>query len=410
MSLESFLLFFLGLYPGAAVTSQSILDATMFLISFGWIYSMIKKKTHKNTLHKIGIEWAFLGYLGAIAIGFIVNASPEAPWAVMFLKFSWILNLYILIFAFENVTVNIEKWFKFLCVLILLITIYPLATFKFDPDLINNAEASRLYGFVNSPTYHAHGNAMIFVFLFSILFFTFKKLAAPWKILSSVTIILLGASIYLTYTRGIWLSIFFSSIIMASLLLPKKKLLVLGLVSCVVIAGMYFGVGHFRDRVDHAIKPSANHERVNLFKLNVQMWQQYPLFGIGYGENMRRNREYWDHPEWKMPPGYLTSHAHNQYLNVLSTTGLFGFVFFISFCFYFLLTNFRLMRAAQKNKSSADFILLFSCLWLQIEFLIAELTDVSFEYAKIRAVYIFSWALVIAIRNRQKKSKLVKIP
>lgn len=143
-------------------------------------------------------------------------------------------------------------------------------------------------------------------------------------------------------------------------------------------------------------------QRINLLKVNLQMWREYPWLGIGHGENLRRNREYWDRPEWNMPPNYITSHAHNQYVNVLATTGILGFIAFMSFFSFFLIKNIKLLIKASHNKASANYALLFACLWAQIEFWLACLTDVSFEYAKIRALLILVWALVIALEKNAK--------
>ena len=53
------------------------------------------------------------------------------------------------------------------------------------------------------------------------------------------------------------------------------------------------------------------------------------------------------------------------------------------------------------------FALLVVALWAQWQFVLACLTDVSFEYAKIRALILLVWALVIAI---DQKPALVKEP
>ena len=144
----------------------------------------------------------------------------------------------------------------------------------------------------------------------------------------------------------------------------------------------------------------SNEERVSLLKVNLQIWREYPLFGIGYGENLRRNREYWNRPEWNKPADYITSHAHNQFINVLSTTGIFGFFFFCAFYFYFFYKNIKLIQTSRAEKKTESYAILMTCLWVQLEFFLACFTDVSFEYAKIRALLILVWALLAALQAR----------
>jgi O-antigen ligase len=213
----------------------------------------------------------------------------------------------------------------------------------------------------------------------------------------AISLFLLGISILLTFTRGIWLSIFFSTVIMSAILSYKRTImLILGF--GILIGGLFLAWPKFQDRMLHTKNVAANMERINLFNVNIQMWKEHPILGIGYGENVRRNREYWDRPEWNMPPEYMTSHAHNQFLNVLTTTGVLGLIPFVIFMSFFFFRNIKVLKRA--TPGSAGYILLFCCLWGQIEFLLACLTDVSFEYAKIRALLVLIWAIVIATERK----------
>jgi O-antigen ligase len=263
-------------------------------------------------------------------------------------------------------------------------------------DLITGTENSRITGLVNSATYHAHGNAVLFVILIGCLYFSYHRLSSLWKVISLVSTTLLGMSIYLTYTRGIWISIFVSSALMLFYLDPKKLVKL-----CILTVVVFFCALQFSPKLQERVQQTttlltSNEERVSLLKVNLQIWREYPLFGIGYGENLRRNREYWDRPEWNKPADYITSHAHNQFVNVLSTTGVFGFFFFCAFYFYFFYKNVKLIQKSRTEKRTESYAILMTCLWAQLEFFFACFTDVSFEYAKIRALLILVWAFLAA--------------
>ncbi len=388
----------LALLPAAAVSSQSLLDLLLAALFIG----LITKFFHDKRIfifEKIGIEWAFAGYVIVVCLGFWLNASRDAEWLRSAIKFSWILNFYILFYGLQTINVNSLKIIKVLSVGTLLPTLYSLASYIHGVDLITGRDNVRITGLVNSATYHAHGNAVLFIFLVGTLFFSFKKLNTKWKVFSLISTVLLGLSILLTFTRGIWLSAFISSAIML-FFLDRRKMVKFVLTTLIIawLSAQFWPA--MDESVDLKSRPGSTGERINFIKLNLQMWQEYPLLGIGYGENIRRCREYWDKPEWRMPEDYIISHAHNQYLNVLSTTGLFGLFFFSSFFLYFINKNIKLIFKTSSVKTPERWALLITCLWAQIEFALACLTDVSFEYAKIRILILFVWALVVVIEKK----------
>ena len=115
------------------------------------------------------------------------------------------------------------------------------------------------------------------------------------------------------------------------------------------------------------------------------------------GENQRRNREYWDRPEWQMPSDYIKSHAHNQLVNVLSTTGLVGLFFFLLFTVNYVATNVRLFKHATKASLQEKWLLI--CLTSQFAFILSCLSDVTFEYAKLRILILIPWALLMSLKQ-----------
>lgn len=384
-----------GLYLVAAVSSQSLLDTVTMLI-IGLSLYWLARDRQKIIMQKIGIEWALIGYFAVVVLGFIVNAAPDAGWRRALLKFSWLFLLYFLILAFQLIKI-VPVWLvQFVSSLSLLPTVYSLISYIHGVDLLTGRDNSRLTGLVNSSTYHAHGNAVIFVFLAGGLYFCYQELTTKWRAFVLTSTFLLGVSIFLTFTRGIWISLFVSTCLVF-FFLDRKKLIKIVSLGALIFILFLSTWSKFKDRIENSSSAASNQQRVDLFHVNVEIWQEYPWLGIGYGENQRRNREYWDRPEWHKPAGYIVSHAHNQFLNVLSTTGVFGFFFFCSFYFYFIRKNFKLIRLTSRTQTPHKYAVLVVCLWAQVEFFLGCLSDVSFEYAKIRALLVLIWALVVAI-------------
>ncbi len=388
----------LGGYLVGSVASQSLLDLFVVFMFLGWMSLAFKKAPDWQSIkwNWVGIEWAFLAYFIVVCLGFYFNAARDAEWPQALLKFLWVFHFYILIFSFQQVKIQIQPLLKYFCAFFLFPTLYSFTGYINGFDPITGRENGRVMGLVNSATYHAHGNALILVFFSAILFLNWQRIVARWRWFTLVCLVLLGMSILLTFTRGIWLSLFVSTIFMF-VFYDYKKGISICLVGLFFAASSYFLWPQFRERIHHSTSPSENSERLNLFKVNVQIWREYPWLGIGYTENIRRNREYWDRPEWRMPPGYITSHAHNQFLNVLSTTGILGLIPFLCFWLFFLRKNWKLMWKTDYRSTPFRYSVLFGCMWAQVEFLLGCLSDVSFEYAKIRAIVLLIWALVVAV-------------
>jgi O-antigen ligase len=388
----------LGFLPFGAVTSQSLLDLMICILAIGLIYRFSKNKDlEAKKMQWLGIEWAIIGYFAVILLGYAFNASKDAEIAWNLKKFMWVFNLYLFIYVFKNVTLQRQKLIWYFTYVFLIPNLYGLVSYFIGYDMMTKEISERIVGLVNSATYHAHGNALIFVFFSACFYFSFKKLTTKQKVFTSLAYLLLGLSILLTFTRGIWLSIFISTILMYALISWRISLNIV-LVTFVIGATSFFTWPRFNERVHHSLSANRNEERENLLIANFKMWKEYPLLGIGYGENQRRNREYWDRME--MPDDYLISHAHNQFINVMTTTGVCGLFFFLYIFSFFLKKNWFLLRATSRKLTPFRFTILFACLWAQVEFILACITDVSFEYAKIRSLILLVWALVLAIETK----------
>lgn len=71
---------------------------------------------------------------------------------------------------------------------------------------------------------------------------------------------------------------------------------------------------------------SATVSRLDLWRAAFMMWQERPLFGVGPDNFRLLYGQYLGYDSW-----YLGNHANNLYLELLATTGLIGFLAFISF-------------------------------------------------------------------------------
>lgn len=113
-----------------------------------------------------------------------------------------------------------------------------------------------------------------------------------------------------------------------------RRPLLAGLLSAVLVSalltGAYAGNDYFRTRVDMAVNEITHYEesvntsaglRLTFLMNSARLFAEHPLLGVGTGDYTRDYAEL--HARYS--PGWLaTDNPHNQYLFVLSTTGLLG--------------------------------------------------------------------------------------
>jgi O-antigen ligase len=334
------------------------------------------------------------------ALSLALNAPAPKPFGHSMKRFEWVAHLYLLIWAFSFVKLDLHKWFRYFCAAFLLPNIYALWAYwhGFEP-ISKTYDSDRVVGLVHSATYHAHANAVIFVFFGTLFVLLFNKLSSKDRMIGLFCFSLMFASIFLTLTRGIWFSVAVSMLFLLGMM--SWRYLTWGAVVMTGLFGLCFRFstvfhGRIQDLLIGATQATSGVSiRANLMRANFLMIHDHPFFGIGYWDQYRQIKMYW--PRLGLPSDYFMSHAHDQFVNVFATTGAFGLFFYLAFIGYFLYENVRLYVKAPANEVK---VLLLACLVAQIEFHLACLTDVTFEYAKIRVLIVLVWALLIMIRKR----------
>lgn len=387
------------------VVSQSLLDFMIMLIFICFTVDLSRNKNEYLLVRKPYLfEYGFIFYIFAIIAGFLIlNITEYEAWYRLY-KFHWIINFYLFVWAFTHYKIDFIQWIKFFCFAYLAPNIYSIAATFYGYDWIfqRSIENFRLLGLVQSATYHAHANGLLLIFFLVVLFFKFKKLSLSYKLLSIFAVALMAFSIFLTFTRGIWLSLTITTLIFS--FFQQRKLFLVGLISASVLTlGLYNFSEKFKERVEHSMQTkSADHERWDLFSVHLKLVKDSPVVGIGYADNLSHTpAETWT--KYGYPAGNINSHAHNQFLNVVATTGVLGLIPFLLFYFWFFVTNFRLVLEFKNQNKTNHYILAMACLMTQLEFLIANITDVGFEYTKIRSIVLLVWAIVFALRRDRIK-------
>jgi len=393
-----------------AVVSQTFLDFSILFLLCTLVVQQIKSKKLSISLRKpYFFEYGFICYIIVVILGLVTNHHFDYLNLSKLIKFNWIINFYILYWSITRIEFNSIQILKFFSFAFVLPNLYAVTTFVFNHNWLtrNELHESRVVGLVNSATYHAHGNALLFTFFSVIFYLNFKYLNLKLKAQATFALILFILSISLTFTRGIWISIVIVGCIF--LYMNNKKHLFLALtVGCLVFSSLFKLSSVFNERINHSINTkSSDHLRWNLFKVHIEMIKDSPLLGVGHTDPLNHTAKWW--PNLNLSETYYDSHAHNQFLNVFALTGILGLICFLSFYLWFLIKNIQLFFFYKKNKRNLQsyFYITIACLMVQIEFIIANFTDIGFEYTKIRILILMTWALILALD--QKKIKIIDV-
>jgi len=391
-----------------SVVSQSLMDASIVILFLTLLITHWNSFSTINSLRFIKrrpylFEVGFILYIISIAIGFLYYKTDQTEILKAFGKFTWILNLYVFYWYFRTSKINLNQLTWFYVLAFLIPNIYGVITFIYNYDFIQfvTLKDRRIIGLLNSATYHAHANALIFSFFTTYIFFRFKELTSTLKITFSLASVLMGLSIFLTMTRGPILSLFI--VFMIFIFMQSRKWFILALATIMTISLLlYKQTDLIKNRVAQTVdKSQIDNIRVNLFKVHIEMIKDSPLIGIGYNSPLNHTRGWWH--TLNLPEDYYDSHAHNQLLNVWATTGIFGLLSFCLFYFWFLIKNLQLVRFFKQHSDRENYYLATACLITQAEYLLANLTDIGFEYSKIRTLILIIWALVLALMTKQKE-------
>jgi O-antigen ligase len=147
----------------------------------------------------------------------------------------------------------------------------------------------------------------------------------------------------------------------------------------------------FRERILYVFNPTSYDEtRLWLWKAHLKVFADHPIFGAGYGLNTRKIPEYFN--ILGAPADTLVSHAHNQFIHLLSATGIIGFSAYVFMQIYFLNLAFWCYRQSQDSFNKVLSLGLFSAM---IAFNLGSLTESNFEHAKVRMALLIIWAVTL---------------
>lgn len=206
--------------------------------------------------------------------------------------------------------------------------------------------ASRITGFMSH--WMTFGGTMMAVFLVGLAYLLFRRPIA-WKAVAALAVIALA--IFLGWTRGIWIGVFFGVLYLVWSWRPKIVLAV----PVLAIAAVAVMPQPEKDRVLSIIRPrgetDSNAHRKALLRTGLAMIEAHPLFGVG-PEQVERNFERYA-PEdiaRPFPRSWWYGHLHNIYIHFAADRGIPAMLAIIGFFFWLTASIVRAARHASGDR------------------------------------------------------------
>ena len=219
------------------------------------------------------------------------------------------------------------------------------------------------------------------------------KQSRLWCALNILSLTIILAAVWLTRSRGGIAGLLAGGLTLLVLYYPvlkyrwsyKKTVAVSSLLAVVVSALIVFISANVFDRAH------SNQGRLYLMYAAVNMFKDHPVCGIGY-DNW--NREYLNYIHPQSQELHLT-HAHNDLLNMLATTGVLGaggYVIFSVFMWLYLMK--RIVRQPKE-------LMLWAMLWMYMSVYIHGMVDISIQYNQSAKMLFGMLGLVLALADKR---------
>jgi O-antigen ligase len=393
------------LFFTALVSSQSGMDffsGVMFLTAIYWTI-----RNRGNSWHwpRIGLLVFFVVWFAVIALGLTLNPVQGSFWDQLF-EFRWMIDFYVFVLFISTYSED-PRTLKFFSLMMTVASAMAIAFYFLGYNPLTEDFAVRAHNLVD-PRFRAGGlfdHAMPLAHSYGPLFLVFAGLVLAnikdlkkFSIWTYLGVGLMGITILLTYTRGVWIGTACGLILMGFILNRKWGLYILG---SILFAGViaFTASTKMSSRITETIMMTnrGDEERLTIWKANWEMVKDNPLVGIGYSQNKARLREYYD--KLGVPQGYFEGHAHNEYIHLLSGTGLLGLLCYLIFIIYAFRAAVLAYKNARDNQTKGIALGLMGAMTC---FYIGSLTEANFSIGKNRHMILFlmAWAVFLWLKER----------
>lgn len=407
--------FALGFFISTLV-SQSIMDLFSSFVIGLVIFVSIKEKSNPFKALDKKFWIFFFAWFAWVGLGLAINEVELKTTLLKLLEFKWVLTLVCLAIllkrildAGKNSIFEIKDFEKFLNIFtwafaltsLFAVAVYFLGFNPAHPGKVLDSFPDgtlRTGGFLDQPIVFGHLQTIFLSLLTAMLVLNFSNLKNKLFLMSAVGIGFLA--LVLSFTRGAWIG-YLAALGVIFWFKSKRAFLASGILGVLIVLLSYAVWPDFKTRIDYAFQ-GGDSERVYIWKANLLMFADHPIFGVGYGQNKNHMIEYY--AKAGAPEGLLISHAHNQYLHFLAGTGFLGILFYLGFLYFWLSMAFK--NANQlKQKSQYFFAIAVGLLASVISVVFGGLTEANFEHSKMVYAMVCVWSLLLFLNATSKENR-----
>lgn len=226
-----------------------------------------------------------------------------------------------------------------------------------------------------------------------------KKVFGKYSFVAGILFIIGFAALFYNGTRGAWLAVSFSSLLIVLIYAFKKEwkalvAIVLIGVSCAFLATFPQTAKRFTTRVSSITNMNSHRERVLIYTSAFKMFKDHPVLGVGLGQYKDKYQKEYISPKARQK--HLT-HAHNNLLQMLAENGIVGFVGFLTMFVTIILKS---LWGFYKN--SNPYALMMGM--MSISLFLQGLTEYNFGNSFVVKTFwlLFACLLVLAMEYKKK--------
>lgn len=310
-----YLLVFFAFVSSLSIAGHNIVSSLALLIAL--LKIIIDRKVPQFKRFNLNAILIFFVIL-LLTIPFSTNIHQSTK--IFSKHLNHIIIFFIAIFYIKSID-QVKKIINFLFISISIASIYAIYQWMNGMD--------RVEGFFSHPMNFA---GCLILVISVILIQLIQTKTTQERVLISLTLCLALIALVLNQTRGAWIAVAFIPFILLLFTQKRKEVLIFTILFLVGVSLIFQFYTPLKDRLESIfdLKVQSNSERLLLWQSAIKMFMDHPFTGVGLGNFEEQNLKKYVSPLAKEPD---LPHAHNNLLNFLAETGIFGFLAF-SYLFY----------------------------------------------------------------------------
>ncbi|NOY29028.1 MAG: WecB/TagA/CpsF family glycosyltransferase [Planctomycetes bacterium] len=328
----------MGFGPISLTLGRILLVGLVGLLAWRWRQGLLEKRP------LTGADWLAALFVGYLTVRFALTpsameaASGAAPMWRLIASFWMPAALYLVV---RNAELNERTWKSLLAVLSVL-GVYLAVTgiaevtqqwWAVYPRFISDADLGLHFGRARGPALMSASLGVFLAICFWAAWFLVARVSRGWQLTLLVAMGLMGAGVYLTYTRSTWLGLAGGLAVIPFLHFPRqwRPLLIAGMLIVATVGTLALGQKFMNlSRGDSASASHSAYQRASFLYVSMKMVADDPLLGCGFGRFYDRKLPYLSDRRQQIELESIRElDHHNTFLSILTETGLIGFVLFV---------------------------------------------------------------------------------